>query len=104
MSGENWSIRSKLAFQGFNYRDGLLTRRSEAEWEEYIKNDTELCVRWVEDNLGFAPELYCFPFNEHNEKVISILKTFGFKQFFSARPGQSSEVLGRVDIDSLVDD
>jgi hypothetical protein len=104
MSGGNWSIRSKLAFQGFNYRDGLLTRRSKAEWEEYIKNDTELCVRWVEDNLGFAPELYCFPFNEHNEKLISILRTFGFKQFFSARPGQSSEVLGRVDIDSLVDD
>jgi len=104
MSGENWSIRSKLAFQGFNHRDGLLTRRSEAEWEDYIKYDAELCVSWVEDNLGFAPELYCFPFNEHNEKLISILKTFGFKKFFAARSGKSSEVLGRIDIDSLVDD
>jgi len=104
MSRQDFSIRSKLAFQGFNYRDGLLIQRTEAEWEEYIKYDTELCVRWVEDNLGFAPDLYCFPFNEHNEKLISILKTFGFKQFFAARPGKSSEVLGRVDIDSLVDD
>ena len=103
ISGENLSIRSKLAFQGFHYQDGMLRRRSEAEWEDYIKYDTELAVRWVEDNLGFAPDLYCFPFNEHNEKLISILKTYGFKKFFSARPGKFPEVMGRADIDSLVD-
>ena len=103
MSGEDLSIRSKLAFQGFNYRDGMLLRRTEAEWEDYIKYDTELCLRWMADNLGLAPDSYCFPFNEHNEKLISILKTFGFKYFYSARPGKCSEVLGRVDIDRLVD-
>jgi hypothetical protein len=59
-------------------------------------------VNWVRENLDFSPELYCFPFNEHNEKVISILKTFGFKKFFAARPGKSPEVTGRIDIDSLV--
>lgn len=104
MSGEDLSIRSKLAFQGFNQRDGLLVRRTETEWEDYIKYDTELCIRWVKENLGFAPELYCFPFNEHNEKLISILKSFGFKKFFAARSGKNSEVRGRLDIDSLVDD
>jgi len=104
MSREDVSIRSKLAFQGLNYRDGLLVRRTEAEWEAYIKYDTELCVKWVEDNLGFAPDLYCFPFNEHNEKLITILKTFGFTKFFAARSGKNSEVLGRLDIDSLVAD
>jgi len=103
MSGENLSIRSKLAFQGFNYRGGLLKRRSEGQWEDYIKYDTELCLQWMENHLGSAPELYCFPFNEHNEKLISILKTFGFKQFFAARPGQSSEVAGRTDIDRLIE-
>ena len=103
LSREDLSIRSKLAFQGFNYRDGLLMRRTEAEWEEYIKYDTELSVRWIEDNLGFVPDLYCFPFNEHNEKLIALLKTFGFKYFFSARPGKCPQVLGRVDIDRLVD-
>ena len=103
MTKEDLSIRSKLAFQGFNYRDGLLMRRTEAEWEDYIKYDTELCVKWVKDNLGFAPALYCFPFNEHNEKLISILKAFGFKKFFAARPGKSSDVHGRTDIDSLID-
>ena len=104
ISREDLNIRSKLAFQGFNFQNGLLARRSEAEWEDYIKYDTELCVRWVKDNLGFAPDLYCFPFNEHNEKLISILQTFGFKKFFAARSGKSPEVLGRIDIDSLVDD
>ena len=104
MSREDLSIRSKLAFQGFNYQHGILRRRSETEWENYIKYDTELAVMWVEKNLGFAPDLYCFPFNEHNEKLIAILKTFGFKHFFSARPGKCSEVRGRLDIDSLVDD
>ncbi|MBT8365900.1 MAG: polysaccharide deacetylase family protein [Deltaproteobacteria bacterium] len=102
ISGEDLSIRSKLAFQGFNYRAGLLMRRTDAEWADYIKHDTELCLRWMEDNLGIRPDFYCFPFNEHNEKLIAILKTYGFKKFFSARPGKSTEVLGRVDIDSLI--
>jgi len=104
MTGEGLSIRSKLAFQGFNFSDGLLMRRNATEWEDYIKHDTELCLEWMEDNLGFRPDWYCFPFNEHNEKLITILKTYGFKKFFAARPGKSTEVLGRTDIDSLVDD
>jgi hypothetical protein len=100
---ENLSIRSRLAFQGYFFKEDRLTRRSIAQWEDYIKYDTELCVRWTKDNLGLTPELYCFPFNEHNKKLISILKTFGFKQFFSARPGKTTEVNGRIDVDSLVD-
>jgi hypothetical protein len=46
--------------------------------------------------------MYCFPFNEYNEKLISILESFGFRKFFAARSGKSTEVRGRVDIDSLV--
>jgi hypothetical protein len=98
------SIRSKIAFQGFNFQAGSLSRRSSSEWEAYIKYDTERCLNWVADNLGFTPELYCFPFNEHNEKLIMILKSFGLNKFFAARPGKSSQVLGRIDIDSLVAD
>jgi hypothetical protein len=102
ISTADWSIRSKLAFQGFKLQDGKLRRRSEAEWEDYIKYDTELAVRWAADHLGLCPDSYCFAFNEHNQTLISILKTFGFKKFFSARPGEFTEILGRVDIDSLV--
>jgi len=103
ISREDLCIRSKLAFQGFNYRDGILTRRSEADWEDYIKYDTELCLQWMENHMGYAPDSYCLPFNEHNEKLISILKEFGFTQFFAARPGQSREVVGRTDIDRLIE-
>jgi hypothetical protein len=101
---EDLSIRSGLAFQGHYLKDDKLVRRSEAQWEEYIKYDTELCLNWMQDHLCFTPDLYCFPFNEHNQKLITILKTFGFKQFFAARPGKSTEVVGRLDIDSLVKD
>ena len=98
----DFSIRSRLAFQGFDLNNGVLTRRSMAAWEDYIKTDTDLCMKWVEQNLGFTPALYCFPFNEHNEKLISILKSFGFSEFFAARPGRNKEVNGRIDIDSLI--
>jgi hypothetical protein len=101
---EDLSIRSKLAFQGYYFKDDMLIRRSEAQWEDYIQYDTQLCVSWMQDNLGFTPDLYCFPFNEHSEKLLSILKAHGFKQFFAARPGKSREVKGRIDIDSLIDD
>jgi hypothetical protein len=100
----DFSIRSKLAFQGYNYQDGVITRRTVAEWEEYIRYDTECSIRWVQHNLGLTPDRYCFPFNEYNQKLITILKGFGFKKFFAARPGKSSEVTGRIDIDSLLDD
>ncbi|CAB1075699.1 hypothetical protein D1AOALGA4SA_3512 [Olavius algarvensis Delta 1 endosymbiont] len=98
------SIRSKIAFQGFNFQDGSLSRRPGPEWEDYIKHDTEQCLKWMADNLGITTEWYCFPFNEHNEKLITILKSFGLKKFFAARPGKSTQICGRVDIDSLVPD
>jgi hypothetical protein len=104
ISNRDLSIRSKIAFQGFDFQEGSLKRRSVTEWEDYIMYDTELCLKWIEDNLGFTPELYCFPFNEHNEKLISILKTFGFNKFFAARPGDNKNICGRVDIDSLIKD
>ncbi len=102
ISEENYSIRSKLAFQGLEYREGVLVHRSEVEWEDYIKKDTELCLTWMQQNLGLTPDMYCFPFNEHNRKLLSILKTFGFTKFFAARPGQNKEVNARIDIDSLI--
>ena len=96
------SIRSKIAFQGYHLERGELRRRTVIEWEDYIKRDTDLCLQWVADNLGFTPKSYCFPFNEHNQKVVGILKTYGLKKFFAARPGESRDVVGRKDIDSLI--
>ena len=103
ISKKDFSIRSKLAFQGFYFKDGMLTRRSQAQWQDYIRYDTELGIKWMEDNLGFTPHSYCFPFNEYNEKLVSILKTYGFTKFFAARPAKSREIKGRIDIDRLIE-
>ena len=99
---QDLSIRSKIAFQGFNLLQDSLSRRSVKDWEDCIKYDTELCLEWFKNNLGYTPDMYCFPFNEYHEKLISILKTFGFNQFFAARAGNNNDVCGRLDIDSLI--
>jgi hypothetical protein len=102
MSIEEFSIRSKLAFKGHTIDDGKLIPRSETAWEDYIKYDTELCLKWFEQNLNIQPKIYAFPFNEYSTKFVTILKTFGFKQFFAARPKNKKEITGRIDIDSLI--
>ncbi|MGD9078973.1 MAG: polysaccharide deacetylase family protein [Desulfobacterales bacterium] len=101
-SHEEFSIRSKLAFKGHTIDDGKLIPRSETAWEDYIKYDTELCLKWFEQNLNIHPKLYAFPFNEYSTKYVMILKTFGFKQFFAARPKNKKEITARIDIDSLI--
>lgn len=101
---EGFSIRSKLAFKGHEIDDGKLIPRSESAWEDYIKYDTELCLRWFEQNLNIQPKIYGFPFNEYSTRFVMILKSFGFKQFFAARPKNKKEITGRIDIDSLISD
>ena len=103
ISARDLSIRSKLAFQGYYFKDESLVRRTLTQWQDYIKYDTELCLRWMEDNLKIRPDHYCFPFNEYSDNLIAILKTYGFTRFFAARAGKNADVNGRIDIDSLVD-
>jgi hypothetical protein len=102
ISLEEFSIRSKLAFKGHTIDDGKLLPRSETAWEDYIKYDTELCLKWFEQNLNIQPKIYAFPFNEYSTKFVMILKSFGFQQFFAARPKNKKEITGRIDIDSLI--
>lgn len=96
------SVRSRLAFQGHTFRGDGLVRRSEAEWEDYVKRDTELCLEWFAQHLKTVPELYGFPFNEYSSKLIAILKTFGFKQFFAGSSVKHPEVIARTDVESLI--
>ncbi len=98
----DFSIRSKLAFQGYCYHNGKFIRRSKSDWLDFIKDDTETALQWFESHLGLVPDTYCFPFGEHNRTLIDVLKTFGLKHFYSARPGPCPEIQGRTDIDSLI--
>ncbi len=103
MDLEAFSIRSKLAFKGFEMDGQKVVARSQTAWEDYIKYDTELCLRWFEQNLNIQPKMYAFPFNEYGSNLVNILKLFGFEQFFAARPKHHEEITGRIDIDSLLD-
>lgn len=96
-----YSIRSKLAFQGYVYRRGSFVRRSRKAWLDYIKYDTELALQWFSTHLGQIPDIYCFPLNEHNRTLIDILKTFGFRHFYSRRLVPfCEEIICRTDIDA----
>ena len=101
LSEKKYHIRSKLAFQGYHLRDGKLSRRSESEWADYIKYDTEQCLKWFDSHLNLKPELYGLPFNEYSDTMLSILRSFGFKKFYGARPVEGKEIFPRVDIDRL---
>ncbi len=96
------SIRSRLAFQGHEFRSGRLQSRSEAGWEDYIRRDTELCLEWFARHLNLQPDLYGFPFNEYSPKLITILKAYGFKEFYAGSSVKHAEVVGRMDADELI--
>ena len=102
ISFDQFSIRSKLAFKGYHFEGAKLIPRSETAWEDFIKYDTERCLKWFEQNLKIQPQIYAFPFNEYGDKFISILKSFGFKQFFGARAKNPKLINARLDIDSLI--
>ena len=98
-----YAIRSKLAFQGYLYRRGTFVRRSRQAWLDYIKYDTEAALQWFATHLGQIPDIYCFPLNEHNQMLIDILKSFGFRRFYSRRLIPfCEEIICRTDIDSRI--
>jgi hypothetical protein len=98
------SIRSRLAFQGHEVEGGELRPRTEAGWEDYIRRDTELCLEWFARHLRFQPDLYGFPFNEYSPRLIAVLKTYGFREFYAGSSVKHAEVIGRTDAERLVAD
>ena len=103
ISPEEFSIRSKLAFKGVEVSGEKLIPRSQSAWEDFIKYDTERCLNWFEKNLQIQPRIYGFPFNEYSDTFVRILKSFGFREFYAARPKNKEQIKGRTDIDSLID-
>jgi hypothetical protein len=94
--------RSKLAYQGYLYSQKKLIKRPKTEWLDYIKYDTESCLKWFEKYLGFQPSHYCFPFNEYTDALINILKSYGFIHFYNGSSGDNKQIFSRIDIDNLV--
>jgi hypothetical protein len=99
---QTMSIRSRLAFQGREFGDGRLLPRDEAHWEDDIRRDTELCLNWFARHLNLQPDAYGFPFNEYSPKLIEVLKSFGFREFYAGASVRHPEVIGRTDAEGLL--
>ena len=95
------NIRSKLAFRGFEFRNGQIVERTDTEWIDFIKYDTDLSLTWFEKNLGYRPEIYSLPFNESSDVLIEVLEGFGFKEFYG-RSLKPPKINPRQDIDRLI--
>jgi hypothetical protein len=98
------AIRSRLAFRGYAFRKGRLVRRTSAEWLDFVKYDTDSCLKWFDTHLGYQPTHYCLPFNEYNERLIEVLRQFGFEVFYNGRRGKPGSVIPRIDIDKLFEE
>lgn len=62
----------------------------------HIKQDTETCLAWFENNLGFKPTAFCFPYNDDLQGVYSaMVKRYGFTELFG---------LGRTPVEKLLYD
>jgi len=97
------AIRSRLAYRGCTYHRGRVIRRTRAQWLEFVKYDTECCLRWFQDHLGFQPTAYCLPFNEYCDRLIEVLMGFGFTTFYNGRRKKNDTVIARIDIDKLLE-
>jgi hypothetical protein len=50
---------------------------------QYLKQDTETMISWFEENLGFVPKQFCFPYNNDYQGMYSgILKHYGFNELY----------------------
>ena len=98
------AIRSRLAFRGYGCRGGRLVRRTSEEWLDFVKYDTEECLKWFMNHLGFQPTLYCLPFNEYSRRLLEVLESFGFTTFYNGRRRLGRRVIPRIDIDALLEE
>lgn len=61
----------------------------------YIKSDTIKMIDIFNDNLGFCPEDFCFPYNENLDTMYNgLLRKFNFHNFYGSE---------RINIDEILD-
>jgi hypothetical protein len=63
---------------------------------KHIEVDTRIMVNWFDNNLGFTPTSFCFPYNEDPSGIYKgLLKKFGFTDFYGSE---------RIPIETLLHD
>ena len=77
--------KSALSVAGVDrMSDGLLRGRTAAEFEEYVKRDTELCVQWFKRFL-FPVKSYAYPFFQTSDILEKTLDYYGITERFGER-------------------
>ena len=76
------SVESMLTHHGVFVKNGKTIPRTDIQLEQYIREDTEKCLEWFYKYLKFQPIDYCFPFNSISTLLMTILKEYGFKNFY----------------------
>ena len=80
-----YGTTSALAEPGVDRVDGLVRRRTQTEFAEFVARDTELCVEWFAKNL-FVPNAYAFPFFIGSELLLSELSKYKITNVLGRRP------------------
>jgi len=60
---------------------------------KFIREDTELMLKWFKEKLNLKPDVYSFPHYIENELQRVILKSYGFKTFFGSEDRHIVETL-----------
>jgi len=58
---------------------------------EEIKEDTSKALKLFENNMGFRPQYYAYPYGEFDEDVEKAIASFGFKLILNQNVGAVSE-------------
>jgi|GEM_PF-2752670 len=73
-----YKLKRKLNYKNIDISRSFLSIKD----ENYIKNDTEKLLEWFDKYLNIKPIDYCYPFNNKTDKLESILKAYGFINFY----------------------
>jgi len=66
-----------------------------------IKEDTAKALKLFEQNLGFTPTSYVYPYGEYDDRVEEIIKSFGFKSVLNQSVGSVTKDSNIYDINRI---
>lgn len=69
--------------------------------QDAIKKDTEKAIELFEENLGFKPSIYVYPYGEYDNSVSKVIKSFGFDAILNQNNGSVNHNSDVLDINRI---
>lgn len=69
--------------------------------EENVKKDTDKALASFENNLGYKPKYYAYPYGEFDEKVKKAVSSYGFDLILNQNTGAVGEKSPHDDLDRI---